>query len=173
MTSKYLLLLSLTLGSGSVSVAQEAAAEKAIPKTIFEALESEVLGEGRVTIEQPEELRRIVGSVSSKYSKVLGREGNISLMMGYRIQFFNGNLPTSKAEAYAREAVIKALAAEHTSYVIFKAPFWKLVVGDFISMAEAREVRNKLVSQLPAWAKESYVVRDKVRILNYTPSTEY
>lgn len=144
-----------------------------MPRTIFEALESDVPGEGRVVVEQSDALRRLVGSVSGKYSRVLGREGNISLMMGYRIQFFNGNLPTSKSEAYAREAVIRALAPEHSCYVVFKAPFWKLVVGDFISMTEARQVRNKLTSQLPAWAKESYVVRDKVRILNYTPSTDY
>lgn len=170
---KWLLVFSLALLSLCSARAQEGIEQKAVPKTIFEALESYVPGEGRVTIEQPDALRRLVGSVSGRYSRVLGREGNVSLLMGYRIQFFNGNLPSSKAEAYAREAIIKALASEHTCYIVFKAPFWKLVVGDFVSITEARQVRNKLVAQLPVWAKESYVVRDKVRILNYTPSQEY
>ncbi|MDO4707725.1 MAG: SPOR domain-containing protein [Porphyromonadaceae bacterium] len=171
--SKRLLLLSLSVLPLTTIWAQEGIAQRAIPRSIFEALESDVPGEGRVTVDQSDELRQLVGSVSGRYSRVLGREGNISLMMGYRIQFFNGNLPSSKAEAYAREAMIKALATEHTCYVVFKAPFWKLVVGDFTSMAEARQVRNKLVEQLPVWGKESYVVRDKVRVLNYTPASEY
>lgn len=153
--------------------AQESIEPKAIPSSIFEAIEGDVPGEGRVIIEQSDKLLRLVGTVSNKYGRVLGREGNTSLMMGYRIQFFNGNMPSSKSEAYAREAIIRGLTSEYASYVVFKAPFWRLVVGDFTSIAEAREVRNRLVKQLPSWAKESYVVKDKVRILNYIPQTEY
>lgn len=173
MVSKYLILLSAILLIVTGGRAQEAETYRAVPRTIFEALEGEAPGEGRVVIEQPEELRRMVGFVSGRYGRVLGREGNTALMMGYRIQFFNGNLPTSKAEAYARESVVRGLTTEHSTYVVFKAPFWKLVVGDFTSMAEAREVRNRLVKELPGWAKESYIVRDKVRVLNYTPPTEF
>ena len=60
-----------------------------------------------------------------------------------------------------------------SSYITYKAPFWRLAVGNFATREEANQARARLVSTLPAWAQESYVVRDKVRILNYTePNTQ-
>jgi len=49
-----------------------------------------------------------------------------------------------------------------------RAPFWRLTVGNFTSQEEARSARARLMVALPAWGRESYVVREKVRILNYT-----
>lgn len=140
---------------------------KASPRNIFEALEGHVAGEGRISIRQSDAVRRSVGSVSRKYSAVLGREGNTSIVMGYRIQFFNGNLPNSRAEAYSRAAQIRQINPDLSYYISVNAPFWKLVVGDYTTMEAARAAQRDLVSKLPKWAKESYVVRDKVRVLNY------
>lgn len=145
---------------------------KASPRNIFEALEGNAAGQGRVIIRQSESVRRSVGGVSRKYSSVLGREGNTTIVMGYRIQFFNGNLPNSRAEAYGRAAQIRQINPELACYTSYNAPFWKLVVGDYATMEAARVAQRELVSKLPKWAKESYIVRDKVRILNYN-SEEY
>lgn len=158
----------VSLASTGYSVAQQ----KATPRNIFEALEGEGPGEGHVTITQSDAVRKLVGNVSSRYSRVLGREGNTTILMGYRIQFYNGNLSNSRVEARNRAMQINLLDSGHNAYISFNAPFWRLLVGDFISRSEANAARTKLISVLPAWAKDSYIVRDKVRILNYTPPAE-
>lgn len=173
--SKLLMATGLYLSMVAGVCAQQttpSATARAVPKNIFEALEGEAPGQGHVVIYQSEELRRLVGVVSGRYGAVLGREGNTSLLMGYRIQFFSGNTPSSKAEAQSRAALIRQLVPEYNCYISFNAPFWRLVVGDFLSMAQAREVRNRLLGVLPAWSKESYVIKDKVRILNYDPTAD-
>ena len=88
--------------------------------------------------------------------------------MGYRIQVFNSNLPNAKAEAYSRAEQLKRLAPSMSSYITYKAPFWKLTIGNFLTREDASQTRTSLVRTLPSWMRESYVVRDKVRILNYT-----
>lgn len=146
---------------------------KVAPRNIFEALEGETPGEGSVVITQPDQVRRLVGGASSRYGAVLGREGNTSLLQGFRIQFYNSNLSGSKAEAERRASQIRALAPEYTCYITYNAPFWRLVVGDFLSTSAAREARADLLKILPSWGKDSYVVKDRVRIVNYDPNDTY
>lgn len=171
---KYLIKYSLAIALLYLGTAQAYAQSSGLvaPKNIFEALEGEKPGEGTIVIEQPEALRRLVGGASVKFGRVLGREGNTSLLMGYRIQFYNGNLPTSKKEVEQRATSLRMLAPEFGVYVTYNAPFWRLVLGDFTSMEAARTARTKLLKTLPTWGKESYVVRDKVRIINYNPNSD-
>lgn len=169
---RYTYTLGLTLLCCSVLSAQQmmgGTTRKATPRTIFEALEGEAPGEGRVVINQSAELKKLVGGISSKYKGILGREGNTTLMQGYRIQVYNGNLSSSKAEMERRAAQLRRLAPEYSCYTTYNAPFWRLVVGDFVTDAAARSARSKLLKVMPVWFKESYIVRDKVRIINYNP----
>lgn len=165
----YALLLSLFI-FGADSMWAQSNLPKSTPRNIFEALDGQEEGEGLVTIDQPEEVRRLVGGTSSRARAILGREGNTTLMMGYRLQFYNSNLPRAKSEAEQRAARIRAIAPEHACYISYNAPFWKLVVGDFTSTQEARKARTELMKVLPQWGREAYVVRDRVRILNYVPN---
>lgn len=160
------LLCILALGCGLSVSAQT---RRAIPQSIFEALEGEVAGEGIIIIEQSTELRNLVGGVSARFRGILGREGNTTILQGFRIQVYNGNRPASKREAEHRAAQIRRLAPEYKVYITYNAPFWRLVVGDFLSNEEARDARSALLKTLPSWFRESYIVRDKVRIVNYTP----
>ena len=99
---------------------------------------------------------------------MLARDGNYSILYGYLVQVFYSNLPNAKREAYARAEAIRRVAPTLSSYITFRAPFWRLTVGNFTSQEEARAARARLMVALPAWGRESYVVREKVRILNYT-----
>lgn len=164
-----LLTLVMLLGSGS-TYAQEAA--RVSPRSIFEALEASGPNLGKITIHQSEEVRRLVGNASSRYNRILSKEGNTALVWGYRIQFFNGNQSNSRAIVQAREQEIKLSETHHNTYIIFNAPFWRLLVGDFATMGEARQARARLLKILPDWARESYIVRDKVRIINYNSTLE-
>lgn len=169
---RHLITLLIIVVASLLNTGHSLAQQKATPRNIFEALEGESPGEGHITINQSEAVRKLVGNVASRYSRVLGREGNTTILMGYRIQFFNGNLPNSRVEARNRATQISLLDSGHNTYISFNAPFWRLLVGDFLTRAEANAARTKLMSILPSWAKDSYVVRDKVRILNYTPPAE-
>lgn len=164
------LCLSLAIGIElAASLAAQSLPDKSRPRNIFEALEEVSAGEGLITIIQSSELRHLVGSVTStRTANTLGRDGKYTLLMGYRIQVFNSNLPNAKSEAYNRAEQLKRLAPSMSSYITYKAPFWKLTIGNFLSREEASSARTNLVRTLPAWMRESYVVRDKVRILNYT-----
>ena len=143
--------------------------EKMRPRNILEALEQINPGEGFVTILQDPDLRGIIGSAPAPRTPgVLGRDGNYSILYGYRVQVFNSNLPNAKSEAYARAEAVRQVAPTLSSYITFRAPFWRLTVGNFATQEEARQARARLVTVLPAWGRESYEVREKVRILNYT-----
>lgn len=153
----------------SVSLLEAQTTHRATPRNIFEALEGEVSGEGSVVVVQSQALKELVGGVSARYRGILGKEGNTTLLHGYRIQVYNGNLSSSKSEAERRAAQVRRLAPEYRPYITYNAPFWRLVVGDFISQDQARSARAKLAKVLPTWFHESYIVKDKVRIINYNP----
>lgn len=163
------MLWALVACSAIYSASAQVAPEKSRPRNIFEALELIEPGEGLVTIIQASELRGLVGQAAApRGSGVLARDGAYSILNGYRIQLFNSNLPNAKAEAYARAETLRRVAPTLSGYITFRAPFWRLTVGNFLSQEEARSARARLLPFLPAWGKESYIVRERVRILNYT-----
>lgn len=165
-----LLLLLLSLGSFTETYAQQV--RKAIPRDIFEALEGDVPGEGRIVIKQSQEIKDLVGGVSARFRGVVGREGNTTLVQGYRIQLYHGNSSTSKAELERRAAVFRRLAPEYGCYTSYNAPFWRLVAGDFTDSETAQTARKKLAKTMPAWFKECYVVRDRVRVINHNQDND-
>ncbi|KGN90102.1 hypothetical protein HQ45_04680 [Porphyromonas crevioricanis] len=136
------------------------------PASIFEALESSKPGEGRVIVFVPSEVRKRVGTVGPQGGQILHGETNISLRGGFRIQVYVGNLKTSKQEAYSRASRVNRLFPGEVCYVTYKAPFWKLLVGDFISHEEAHKVAKELKQSMPDLAQEIYVVRNRIRYHN-------
>ena len=163
------LALLVTCLTFAATLSAQTAPEKLRPRNILEALEQINPGEGFVTIIQDPDLRGVIGSAPApRGSSVLARDGNYSILYGYRVQVFNSNLPNAKSEAYARAEAVRQVAPTLSSYITFRAPFWRLTVGNFATQEEARQARARLVTVLPAWGRESYVVREKVRILNYT-----
>lgn len=152
------------------SVLAQTAPEKTRPRNIFDALEQIAPGEGLVTILQDSELRSRIGQAAAPRTPgILGRDGAYTILNGYRIQLYNSNLPNAKAEAYSRADLLRKMAPTLSGYITFRAPFWRLTVGNFLTHAEANAARARLLPLLPSWGKESYVVRERVRILNYTP----
>lgn len=166
--ARWALVVLFLSGVFTMTLAQTAP-EKSRPRNIFDALEQIAPGEGLVTIIQASELRTRIGQAAApRGAGVLGRDGAYTILNGYRIQLFNSNLPNAKSEAYARAEILRKVAPTLSGYITFRAPFWRLTVGNFLSHEEARTARARLLPYLPAWGKESYVVRERVRILNYT-----
>lgn len=163
------LLLTLTLLALPCSVLAQTMAR---PQTILDALEQTEPGQGTVTLLGMPSLRSFIGHARpSSTSRGTGSSG-ARIQQGWRIQVLNSNLPNAKAEAYSRAEKVRAVDPTLGCYVAFRSPFWRLTVGDFTSQEEANRVRRQLVKVLPAWARDAYIVRDRVRVSNTSTTND-
>lgn len=84
---------------------------------------------------------------------------------GYRVQIFSSNQQqTAKTQALELEANLKN-TVNQTIYVQYLPPFWKVRLGDFRTVEEAKEYKKDFVQQYPDMIGETYVVRDKIKVL--------
>lgn len=137
-------------------------------KTIFDSLEEPGAGKGSVVINQSDEVRRMVGArrYGTNVEQVDG--GTFLVLDGFRAQVFSGNNQRlSKDEAFRKEKQIRELFPDLTTYVTYTAPFWKLRVGDYRTHEEAYHILRELQQTFPSFAKEMYIVKEKIRIPLY------
>lgn len=84
---------------------------------------------------------------------------------GYRVQIYSSNQQqTAKAEALELETRLKD-KINQTVYVQYLPPFWKVRLGDFRTYDEAKEYRKMFVQQYPELMGDTYIVRDKIQVL--------
>lgn len=84
---------------------------------------------------------------------------------GYRVQIYSSNQQQyAKAEALDLEAKLQDRVS-HTIYVQYIPPFWKVRIGDFRSYEEAKEYKRAFVQQYPNMVGDTYIVRDKIKVL--------
>ena len=84
---------------------------------------------------------------------------------GYRVQVYSSNQQQmAKAEALNLEAKLKDKIST-TIYVLYLTPFWKVRLGDFRTYDEAREYKKQFVQQYPEMTGDTYIVRDKIQVL--------
>lgn len=87
-------------------------------------------------------------------------------IVGFRIQVFADNNPhTAKNEALVKERNIISRFPTLGTYLTYKAPVWRLRVGDFRTQAEAQEILQEIRKVLPTYAKECIIVRDRVNVI--------
>lgn len=153
----------LTLGGSYLLSGQAKSSLQDLPYDIFEALSSNKPGEGKIIIRQPRTVRAQVGKVSRHASPGVDSYETIRLRQGFRIQAYNGNLATSKQEAYHRAELVSKELKSAMCYITYKAPFWRLLVGDYESVEDAKVALDALKLAVPSIASELYIVRDKIR----------
>lgn len=84
---------------------------------------------------------------------------------GYRVQIYSSNRQqTAKAEALELETKLKDKVSQ-TVYVQYLPPFWKVRLGDFRAYEEAKEYKKEFVQQFPEMIGDTYIVRDKIKVL--------
>jgi len=84
---------------------------------------------------------------------------------GYRVQIYSSNQQqTAKAEALDLEEKLQS-QVNQTIYVQYLPPFWKVRLGDFRTYEEAKGYKNTFVQQFPDLVGETYIVRDKIKVL--------
>lgn len=78
----------------------------------------------------------------------------------FRIQVFMSNDSYSgRSEASSKQAAIRNVFPSLPTYLIYKSPNWKLLVGNFINREEATSFLKKLRKKFPEFGKEMYVVK--------------
>ena len=84
---------------------------------------------------------------------------------GYRVQVYSSNQQQyAKSEALDLESKLQE-RVNHTIYVQYIPPFWKVRIGDFRSYEDAKEYKKLFVQQYPEMLGDTYIVRDKVKVL--------
>ena len=84
---------------------------------------------------------------------------------GYRVQIYSSNQQQyAKSEALDLEAKLQDHVS-HTIYVQYISPFWKVRIGDFRSYEDAKEYKRLFVQQYPTMVGDTYIVRDKIKVL--------
>ena len=85
---------------------------------------------------------------------------------GYRVQVYSSNQQqTAKSEALDLEEKLLKDKISQTIYVQYLPPFWKVRLGDFRTYDEAREYKKLFVQQYPEMMGDTYIVRDKIQVL--------
>lgn len=136
--------------------------------TIFDSLEEPETGKGDVVIHQSDAIRKSVGARKHGANVEQADGDSFLILEGFRTQVFSGNNQRlSKDEAFDKEEKIKEQFPELTTYVTYTAPFWRLRVGDYRTHEEAYHVLRQLSDAFPTFAKEMYIVKEKIRIPLY------
>lgn len=162
---KILLLFFSLVSCLSVANAQEVVvADSAV--TIV-SISSHLRNTGRVAIYQDPRLETLISyhpkAYYSNYRK--GNGGYFITSSGFRIRAFSGNNQVeSKKRAYKIEKDLKDCYPDLETYVIFKSPNWRLLLGNFTTNEEAVSVLRELKKKFPEYGREMFVIKDMIEI---------
>lgn len=126
--------------------------------------------EGRVVLQQDLRLEELLGRNSKIYNASSHLQVNkagekVIIAKGYRVRVFSGNnQTTSRKEAENIEKEIKGYLPDLESYVLFKTPNWRLVVGNYRTQEEATASLRELKRKFPIYGREMFVVQDDIEI---------
>lgn len=148
---------------GSITYAAE---PEQVSTSIVERIESN----GSIKIVQPEALsKRLVQpesalAESEAQMPEVGERGEATVV-GYRIQVFSdANASTAKYEAQVKERNLISRFPTLSTYLTYKAPAWRLRVGDFKNREEAEEMMREIKDAFPSYSRELIIVRDRINL---------
>ncbi len=83
---------------------------------------------------------------------------SISHVPGYRLQVFFSATRTARQEAEAIQKRFKSSNSNHAVYLEYKAPYWKVKIGDFKSKSDALRAKNEMSIDFP----NSWIIKEMV-----------
>lgn len=125
---------------------------------------------GRVIIQQDSRLDALLTREAKVYNaashlKVTASGKKIITAQGYRVRVYSGNNQTrSREEAMAIQAELKKYDPTLTTYLLFRSPNWRLLVGNFRTSEEATALLRELKRKFPVFGQEMFVVKDQIQI---------
>lgn len=123
---------------------------------------------GRVTVQQPQRLYDLLTRQPKIYyagRNNTPREDGRIVTQGFRVRAFSGNQQqVSKMEAQKIEKELKEFMPELETYLIFKTPNWRLMVGNYRTSEEAQALLRTLKQKFPVYGREMFVVKDEIEL---------
>ena len=83
---------------------------------------------------------------------------------GYRIQAMIATGSKGKSQATTRAREIASKYPHYRTYISYKAPSWRLRIGDFEDHDDAKSALAKMRRSFPSFSGEMSVVRDKINV---------
>lgn len=126
---------------------------------------------GKVTLKQDQRLETLISREQKVYNAASRIQTNKSgqqvlSVPGFRVRVFSGNNQTaSKNEAYKIEKELTEYLPDLQTYVIFRTPNWRLMVGNYRTMEEATAAMRELKKKFPVYGREMFVVKDDIEII--------
>ena len=97
--------------------------------------------------------------------KVTGRVRGEQIIDGFRVQIYASNRQqVAKNESLMLQQRIEPLL-DVPVYAISEPPFWKVRIGNFKTREEANTYKDLLLNMFPDMAGSTYVVPDKITIM--------
>lgn len=155
---KRLTLSFLILSVALSSMAQSVDTLVVVHKSVFEKLaKPDSITGASVRVHQDERINLLFDSKNKLNSE------HASTISGYRVQVFSSNAQkTAKNEAFRIEKELKEIFPEYPVYVNYTSPFWKVRVGDFKTLEDAKKARLEIIDNFPNLKSETYTVRDHI-----------
>ena len=150
----------------SAQVADYPATEVGAVSTLCEQLRLQ----GHVSLQQDARLDQLLSRNSRVYNAasrlLVNKNGDrVIVSPGFRVRVFSGNNQlNSKNEAFKIEDELKFYLPELETYVLFKTPNWRLVVGNYRTQEEATAALRVLKKKFPIYGREMFVVNDDIEI---------
>lgn len=121
---------------------------------------------GRVNLRQDSRLTELVNRGTVEFYVNAGKKGKDRLTTsGFRVRVYAGNKQNaSKAEAYRLQRELQEFDPELETYVVFRTPFWRLMVGNYRTTEEANAQLRILKRQFPSLAGEMFIVKDEIEL---------
>ncbi len=102
-------------------------------------------------------------SQSSDISSATTRSTRASSATGYRIQAYTANnAQTARSNATSRARAIAMKFPQYRTYITYKAPSWRLRIGDFTTQQAAQTALNSMKKAFPGYALT--IVRDRINV---------
>jgi hypothetical protein len=162
MRSKLFLWIAVFCCFGAISLKVEA-------QNIISELETSKAGEGTIRIVCDPKIIGLLGmpatsSYPSESVPAGGDESSVARAIGYRIQVYMDNSPKAKNEAIRIESLFNETFPDTGTYVIYSAPNWKVLAGDFRTKEEAVIFQQTIQSSLPELKKEMYIIPSRINL---------
>ncbi len=126
-----------------------------------------LISTGRVSLIQDSRLTALLGSQPKAYYANPDQQDKDSAKKakGYRIRVFSGNQQSkSKNRAYSLQTELNTKMPELSTYVTFKTPNWRLMVGDYRTTEEANSMLRQLKKEFPALGKDMFIVSSEIEL---------
>ena len=150
------------VGNGAVNAQRPRPAQSTVNNTAVNAPNNEK--KPWVDSKKPESLNRDF-STGKNSSNLQSRQEVEMRSYGYRILVYHTNKSkNAKANAQKRARDISVKFPQYQFYFNYKAPTWRLRLGDFADEEAAHRAMKQLRQAFPVYAKEMTIIHDHINV---------